>query len=96
MSDRPRLDQLTDDMLDQLYAELWHLRLDKEGAGLALQAAVRKTEEERRRAEKAEAAIARVRNWCDQLDTRTCELTGDPASTNPIAQGIRIVLDLPA
>jgi len=52
---RPRVDQLTDDMLDQLYAELWHLRLAQEGAGLALQAAVRKAEEQRQRAEKAEA-----------------------------------------
>ncbi|MFB7936651.1 hypothetical protein [Streptomyces sp. NPDC056049] len=69
---RPRVDQLTDDTLD---AELWHLRLDKEGADLALQAAVRKTEEERCRGEKAEAAIARVR----------AELTALEAELYPVA-----------
>ncbi|MFE1272089.1 hypothetical protein [Streptomyces sp. NPDC058758] len=94
MTDRPRLDQLTDDMLDQLYARLEHV---EQAAGRCFEAGHEKDLDRwRHRAEKAEVAIARVRNWCDQLDTRTRELTGDPTATSPIAGGVRIVLDLPA
>ncbi|MBX9425469.1 hypothetical protein [Streptomyces lateritius] len=63
-TDRPGIDQLTSDMLDQLYDELWHLRLAQAGADLALQAACRMTEEQRARAEKAQAAITAVRDEC--------------------------------
>lgn len=60
-TDRLGIDQLTSDMLDQLYDELWHLRLAQAGADLALQAACRMTEEQRVRADRAEAAITAVR-----------------------------------
>lgn len=76
---RPRVDQLTDDQLDQLYAELWHLRLDKEGADLALQAAVRKAEEQRQRAEKAEAELTALKTiatgYCPECGRGDCSPT---------------------
>lgn len=85
---RPRLDDLTDDMLDALYAELWHLRLAQEGAALALQAAVRKTEEQRRRAEQAEAAIARVRAELNRI-ANLGTITHDDGHADTFSTGAR-------
>ena len=60
-TDRPGIDELTSDRLDQLYDELWHLRLAQAGADLALQAACRKTDEQRERADKAAAEVERMK-----------------------------------
>lgn len=73
MTDRPRVDQLTDDMLDQLYAELWHLRLDKEGAGLTLRTVTRRAQEQRERAEKAESELDRLTAMASRYSDRAIE-----------------------
>ena len=61
MTTRPRVAQLTDDMLDQLYAERDQLAIRVWNAEDASTAWERKADEQQARAEQAEAAIARVR-----------------------------------
>ncbi|MGW5003295.1 hypothetical protein ACWEP8_37205 [Streptomyces hydrogenans] len=76
---RPRFIDLATAEQAQLHAELWHLRLAQEGADLALQAAVRKTEEQRQRAEKAEAELAALKTiatgYCPECGRGDCSPT---------------------
>ncbi|KUJ65415.1 hypothetical protein [Streptosporangium amethystogenes] len=82
MTRRPRVDQLTDDMLDQLYADLDALKAITAGyCGHCGRGDCSPTAdqwlEQRQRAEQAEAAIARVRalhsRWeYDQNDCSVC------------------------
>ncbi|MFF5784210.1 hypothetical protein ACFY8P_04475 [Streptomyces sp. NPDC012693] len=93
-TDRPGIDHLTSDRLDQLYDELWHLRLDKAGADLALQAACRMTEEQRARADRHEATLERVTSLVRHYEQ--WGLTGwQPSSVYPsqVAREFRAVLD---
>ncbi|MDX3839024.1 hypothetical protein [Streptomyces europaeiscabiei] len=41
------------------------------------------------RAEKAEAALARLTRWCDQLDEGARKLTGEPTAVHPVAANVR-------
>lgn len=74
-TDRPGIDELTSDRLDQLYDELWHLRLAQAGADLALQAACRMTDEQRERAEQAEADLARYDEVQGEMNENAINLT---------------------
>ncbi|MFD3336121.1 hypothetical protein ACFWV1_26260 [Streptomyces sp. NPDC058700] len=61
--------------------ELWHLRLDKAGSDLALQAACRQTEEQRARAEKAQAELTALKatssGYCGHCGRGDCSPTAD-------------------
>ncbi|WP_327160508.1 hypothetical protein [Streptomyces zaomyceticus] len=68
--------------------ELWHLRLDKAGADLALQAGCRQTEEQRQRAKEAEAERDQLRaeltalksitsGYCFECGRGDCSPTAD-------------------
>ncbi|MFH8581696.1 hypothetical protein [Streptomyces zaomyceticus] len=74
-TDRPGIEDLTSDRLDQLYDELWHLRLAQAGADLALQAACRMTDEQRARAEQAEADLARYDEVQGEMNENAINLT---------------------
>lgn len=61
MNDRHTADTITDDALDQLYAQLNELHQEIAAAGTALTDMARKRNEQMDRADRAEAALARVR-----------------------------------
>ncbi|MFG2899542.1 hypothetical protein ACGFZH_20975 [Streptomyces zaomyceticus] len=42
--------------------------------------------------DRAEAAVARILRWCDELDARTREITEDPTRANRTATAVRYTL----
>ena len=88
-TDRPGIEDLTSDRLDQLYDELWHLRLAQAGADLALQAACRMTDEQRARADRHEATLTAVR----ALTQRMHDWDGERPAVGRWVTELRAVLD---
>ncbi|MFD9569959.1 hypothetical protein ACFWBI_08955 [Streptomyces sp. NPDC059982] len=81
---RHTADTITDDDLDQLYAELERYRLAWSsarsragGARIAWRCWFRLAEKRRIRAEQAEAALARVRAVAEELIKHGCPWSGD-------------------
>ncbi|RMI92030.1 hypothetical protein BIU87_20720 [Streptomyces sp. ZS0098] len=66
---------ITDDALDALY--------DNANRGW------RRGDEWKQRALAAEAALARLTAWCDQLDATARRVTRDPAAEHPVAANVR-------
>ncbi|MGA5605946.1 hypothetical protein ACPCUF_33855 [Streptomyces griseoincarnatus] len=66
---------VTDDALDALYENA------NEGW--------RRGDRWKERALAAEAALARLTAWCDQLDATARKLTRDPAAEHPVAANVR-------
>lgn len=81
MTDRPRVDQLTDDMLDQLYAERDQLAIRVWNAEDASTAWERKADEQQARAEKAEAELDALKTvttgYCPHCGRGDCSPTAD-------------------
>ncbi|TXS23106.1 hypothetical protein EAO70_04865 [Streptomyces sp. adm13(2018)] len=71
--------------------ELQHLRIAAAGADLALDAACRKTDEQRTRAERAEAKLDAVRAECDALEAELYPVADDGMAI--AVRRIRAVLD---
>ncbi|MBQ0974535.1 hypothetical protein KBZ00_25905 [Streptomyces sp. RK31] len=91
MSDRHTADTITDDALDQLYAELGQLYKENAAAVTALADMARKRNEQMDRADRAEAALARVRGLADRLDefAENALKTSDRQLYTAIANDIR-------
>ncbi|MBJ6633349.1 hypothetical protein [Streptomyces sp. I5] len=66
---------ITDDALDALY--------DNANRGW------RRGDEWKHRALAAEAALARLTAWCDQLDATARKVTRDPTAEHPVAANVR-------
>jgi hypothetical protein len=81
MTKRYTASDITDDALDALY----------ENANRGW----RRGDEWKARAEKAEAALKRLTDWCDQLDQGTRELTNERAAVHPVAAHVRHRLSEP-
>jgi chromosome segregation ATPase len=98
MSDRHTADTITDDALDQLYAQLDELHQEIAAAGTALADMARKRNEQMDRADRAEAALDRVRAAADRLADGTeagfraaltiREALADPCKQHPNAPTI--------
>jgi hypothetical protein len=72
---RHTADSITDDALDELY----------ENANRGW----RRGDAWKERALKAEAALERVTDWCEELDTRARRLIKDDSAEHPVAASIR-------
>lgn len=66
MNDRHTVDTITDDALDQLYVELGQLYKENAAAVTALADMARKRNEQMDRADRAEAALDRVRHLAER------------------------------
>jgi hypothetical protein len=72
---------ITDDALDALYANA--------------SKGWRRGDEWKARAEQAEAAVARLTAWCDELDAYASVVMQDSNAVNPIASHIRAKIAQP-
>ncbi|MFJ6935715.1 hypothetical protein [Streptomyces sp. NPDC101132] len=91
---RHTADTITDDELDALYARIATLEGVCRSNKRAYVGAVQDCQAAEQRAEQAEAAIARVRAWCDQLDSNARRLSWS-APVHPVAANVRHFLDQP-
>ncbi|MFE7517262.1 hypothetical protein ACFU8I_39450 [Streptomyces sp. NPDC057540] len=89
---RPGIDHLTSDELDRLHADLAYLQQLTAEQGQALSRAEAVREEQRTRAEQAEAKLARVRDWCDDLDASIRLHDLDQDAEHPQAVALRAIL----